>query len=164
MTQNNTKRRKVILPVSIATIFLVGVAGFTLFTPYAQAIDHLVVGDPWTGVPLGPIQHCVDVSHFDKIIFQNEDEFLNSDGTIAVEKETIMDIKVPDDPTKVEFPMLKVLEKVNAEWTNKDGEVITLEDVELIDIEYAIVCVSYIEAEVPPGWTMPNGIPPPIVW
>ena len=87
--------------------------------------------------------------HWDKIIFKNNDELTERGGKpdpdtgklrVVVEKETIMDIKVLDDPNEVEFPMLKALKRVNAEWTNKDGQDITLKDLELIDVEYAIAC------------------------
>ena len=88
---------------------------------------------------------CVKIEHWDKIIFQNNDELLKrfdpNAGTLAVETETVMDIKVKDDPLKIEKPMQKVLDKANAVWTNKDGEAITLKDLELIDIEYAVICI-----------------------
>jgi len=140
MTQNSTKRWKVILPVSIAAILLVGVAGFNLFNPDAQAAVHNQGGGFISSLD------CVAIEHFDKIIFKNEEDLLNAAGGL-VEKESIMDIKVEDDPTKIEFPMKKAVQFLNdALWTTKDGELITLEDLELIDVEYAIVCVSLMGA------------------
>ena len=99
--------------------------------------------------PNGGTTSCLpdNVQHWDKIIFQNKEEFTEGGPdefgkfTIAVEKETIMDIKERDDPDLIEFPMDKVLLAVNQEWDNKEGDPITLKDVELIDVEYAIVCV-----------------------
>ena len=55
-----------------------------------------------------------------------------------------MDIKVLDDPNRIEFPMQKAVDRLNAVgWTTEDGEPITLEDLELIDVEYAIVCDGF---------------------
>ncbi len=126
MTQNSTERWKVILPVSIAAILIVAVAGFNLFDSNAQAV---------------PPGECFEILHFDKIIFENEDDLLNRDGNLAAEEGSIMDIKVLDDPNRIEFPMQKAVDRLNAVgWTTEDGEPITLEDLELIDVEYAIVC------------------------
>ncbi len=126
MTQNSTERWKVILPVSIAAILIVAVAGFNLFNPNAQA---QIPGE------------CFEILHVDKIIFENEDDLLNRDGNLAAEEGSIMDIKVLDDPNRIEFPMQKAVDRLNAVgWTTEDGEPITLEDLELIDVEYAIVC------------------------
>ena len=119
-----------ILPVSIAAILLVAVAGFNLLDSNAQA-------QPIT------LLECVGFSHFDKIIFENEDDLLNRDGNLAAEEGSIMDIKVLDDPNRIEFPMQKAVDRLNAVgWTTEDGEPITLEDLELIDVEYAIVCAT----------------------
>jgi len=134
MTQNSTERWKVILPVSIAAILLVAVAGFNLFDSNAQA-----------AVPVGGPIECLEVLHFDKIIFKNkEDLFKRSDGTLAVEEGSIMDIKVPDNPAAIEFPLKKAVDRSNIPWTTEDGEDITLKDLELIDVEYAIVCVGFL--------------------
>ena len=89
--------------------------------------------------------------HWDKIIFENEDDLLNRDGNLAAEEGSIMDIKVLDDPNRIEFPMQKAVQFLNdAQWTTDDGEPITLEDLELIDVEYAIVCVGFFDG-------FPNG-------
>ena len=150
MTKINTKRWKVILPTSIAAILLVGVAGLNLFDSNAQAEVHFLAEcdltvvncqvntgqcgiDHFTGVPL-------QILHFDKIIFKNGNDLLNGIGGL-VEEGSIMDIKVLDDPNRIEFPMEKAVQKLNnAGWTTDEGEPITLKDLELIDVEYAIVC------------------------
>ena len=97
--------------------------------------------DPLTGEPLR-------ILHFDKIIFENEDDLLNRDGNLAAEEGSIMDIKVLDDPNRIEFPMQKAVDKLNAVgWTTEDEEPITLDDLELIDVEYAVVCVPFFDGQ-----------------
>jgi len=67
--------------------------------------------DPFTGEPLR-------ILHFDKIIFENEDDLFNRDGNLAAEEGSIMDIKVLDDPNRIEFPMQKAVDRLNAVgWT-----------------------------------------------
>lgn len=84
-----------------------------------------------------------NVQHWDKIIFKNKkDLFKRADGgTLAIEKGSIMDIKVLDDPAKIEFPLQKAVDRSNIPWKTEDGD-ITLKDLKLIDVEYAIVCVE----------------------
>jgi len=96
-------------------------------------------------VSLFPEPVCV-LEHWDKIIFKNEEDLLNAVGGL-VEEGSIMDIKVLDDPRSIEFPMKKAVQFLNgAGWTTTDdGELITLEDLELIDVEYAIVCVGFFD-------------------
>jgi len=92
-----------------------------------------------------------NVKHWDKIIFKNKKEILDSDGNGLFDKNTIMDIKVLDDPTQIEFPMDKVVERLNlTPWTNDKGLEFTTDDLKLIDVEYAIVCVLSSD---PPGGT-----------
>ena len=135
MTQNSTERWKVILPVSIAAILIVGVAGFNLFDSNAQAIMDVE--------PSGDLI-CVQSEHWDKIIFKNKKEILRVDGTIVVEKNTVMDIKVLDDPTMIEFPMEKAADRLNeTPWTNSKGEAFTTDDLKLIDVEYALICLAF---------------------
>jgi len=84
------------------------------------------------------------VQHWDKIIFKNEEDLFKLDGTtLAVEEGSIMDIKEIDDPTKIEFPMKKAVERSNEVWRLEGGELITLKDLKLIDVEYAIICVGF---------------------
>jgi len=91
-----------------------------------------------------PFGECIP-EHWDKIIFENEDDLLNAVGGL-VEEGSIMDIKVLDNPRSIEFPMKKAVKFLNdALWTTEDGELITLDDLELIDVEYAIVCVPFFD-------------------
>ena len=84
-----------------------------------------------------------NVKHWDKIIFKNKKNILDADGEVIFDKNTIMDIKVLDDPAKIEFPMQKAADRLNKTlWTNDKGLAFTTDDLKLIDVEYAIVCVS----------------------
>ncbi len=71
MTKNSTERWKVILPVSIAAILLVGVAGFNLFNPDAQAAVHNQGGGFISSLD------CVAIEHFDKIMIDSMPISLN---------------------------------------------------------------------------------------
>ena len=126
MTQNSSKRWKMILPVSIAAILLVGVAGFNLFTPYAQAADHSVPGDPWTGVPptdpptkVNTICPQENVQHWDKIIFEpklkgNENKIFIPDVPLSeLREKKPHDIKILDDPNTVVDLERAVAQKLN---------------------------------------------------
>ena len=141
MTQNSTERLKVILPVSIAAILLVAVAGFNLFDSNAQAEVHFTPGEPTT-------ETCVQVQHWDKIIFKSKKDILNADGLVVVDKNAIMDIKVLDDPNLIEFPMQKAADRLNLPgWTTDKGDPFTPDDLKLIDIEYAIICLTFVGEE-----------------
>ncbi len=84
-----------------------------------------------------------NVQHWDKIIFSSKKDILNKEGVVIFDKKEIFDIKVIDDPTKIERPLLKAAEKFNrVGWTTEKGEPFTPKDLKLIDIEYAIVCVE----------------------
>ncbi len=176
MTQNSTKRWKVILPVSIAAILLVGVAGFNLFTPYAQAADHSVPGDPWTGVPTDPptdpptkvntICPQENVQHWDKIIFEpklkgseNEISIPGVPGSELREKKQ-HDIKILDDPNTVVDLERAVAQKLNSlgYFVEKQlgGDSTTIQEVspnniKIKDVEYAIACVSNAVDPEPPS-------------
>ena len=118
----------------------------------------LVVGSLYIGSNvLAPVEAISDVSfpedgsaaclpenvqHWDKIIFKSKKDFVNAAG-VVIDKKSIMDIKVIDDPAKIEFPMKKAADKLNsAMWLTLNGLPFTQNDLKLIDIEYAIVCVS----------------------
>ena len=91
------------------------------------------------GLPPGPV--CV-LEHWDKIIFKSKKDVINSAGVVVADKKSIMDIKVIDDPTKVEFPMQKAADKLNSVgWTTVNGVPFTPSDLKLIDIEYALICI-----------------------
>jgi len=84
-----------------------------------------------------------NVKHWDKIIFKSKKDILNAAGVVIFDKNAIMDIKVLDDPTKIEFPMQKAADRLNLPgWTTDKGDPFTPGDLKLIDIEYAIVCVT----------------------
>jgi len=87
------------------------------------------------------------VQHWDKIVFTSKKGVFDvgADGVIQeiLDKKAIMDIKVIDDPNKIEFPMQKAADMVNrAGWITEKGESFTPKDLKLVDIEYAIVCVD----------------------
>jgi len=128
----NYKKWNMIAGTSIGAILLVSVLALGVLTPQAEAgVNQGVNGNT-----------CEIVEHWDKIIFENEDDLLNAADNI-VEEGSIMDIKVLDDPDRIEFPMKKAVQFLNdVDWTTEDGEDITLEDLELIDVEYAIVCIG----------------------
>ena len=122
------------------------------------AATVLVVGSLYIGSNvLAPVEAISDVSppvdgsaaclpenvkHWDKIIFKNKKNILDADGEVIFDKNTIMDIKVLDDPAKIEFPMEKAADRLNkTPWTNDKGLAFTTDDLKLIDVEYAIVCV-----------------------
>ena len=141
MTKIFNKKWSIITGTSISVTLLASVLALGVLSPQAEAEDHLVALpgtrqcgiDPRTGERL-------QILHFDKIIFENGEDLLNGKGGL-VEEGSIMDIKVLDDPNRIEFPMEKAVQKLNnAGWTTDEGEPITLEDLELIDVEYAIVC------------------------
>jgi len=82
-----------------------------------------------------------NVKHWDKIVFKSKKDFFNAAG-VVIDKKSIMDIKVLDDPNLIEFPMKKAADKLNsALWTTLNGLPFTQNDLKLVDIEYAIVCV-----------------------
>jgi len=98
---------------------------------------------------LFPEPVCV-LEHWDKIIFKNKKDILNAGG-IIIPKNSVMDIKVIDDPNQIEFPMKKAVDKLNSvSWTTVDLGPITIRDLKLIDIEYAIICVGFFDG-------FPNG-------
>jgi len=114
-------------------------AGANMCVPGTPGCDGLGVDscgmDPFTG-------QLLVIQHWDKIIFENEEDLLDANENI-IEEDSIMDIKVLDDPNAIEFPMQKAVDKLNgAGWTTEDGDPITLDDLELIDVEYAIACSS----------------------
>jgi len=87
------------------------------------------------------------VQHWDKIVFTSKKGVFieGTDGVIQeiLDKKSIMDIKVIDDPNRIEFPMQKAADMVNrAGWITDKGEHFTPNDLKLVDIEYAIVCVD----------------------
>jgi len=87
------------------------------------------------------------VQHWDKIVFKSKkDVFMaGTDGVIreVLDKKAIMDIKALDDPNRIELPMKKAADMVNrAGWITDKGERFTPNDLKLVDIEYAIVCVD----------------------
>jgi len=87
------------------------------------------------------------VQHWDKIVFKSKKGVFieGSDGVIQeiLDKKAIMDIKALDDPNRIELPMQKAADMVNrAGWITDKGEPFTPNDLKLVDIEYAIVCVD----------------------
>ena len=83
-----------------------------------------------------------NVKHWDKIVFKSKKDFFNAAGAV-IDKKSIMDIKVLDDPNLIEFPMKKAADKLNsANWLTLNGLPFTQNDLKLVDIEYAIVCVA----------------------
>ncbi len=139
MTKTIFQNWKVLVGLSIAAVLLGGAFSFGLFTPKAEATEHIIIIDGSTPTACLP----EEVRHWDKIIFENKKDILKQDGTLAVEKGTIMDIKVLDNPASIEFPLQKAAARLNQPmWTNDKGEFITVNDLKLIDVEYAIVCVS----------------------
>ena len=147
MTKSIFQNWKVIAGLSIAAVLLGGAFSFGLFIPKAEA--GIMNGGP-DGFSLPTSCLAEEVNHWDKIIFKNKKDILNADGMI-IPKNSVMDIKVIDDPNQIEFPMKKAVDKLNSvSWTTVDGEDITLKDLKLIDIEYAIVCVGFFDG-------FPNG-------
>ncbi len=126
-----------ITAIIAATILVVGslYIGSNVLAPVeAVSDDTFPVGDSAACLP-------ENVKHWDKIIFKSKKDFVNAAG-VVIDKKSIMDIKVIDDPAKIEFPMEKAADKLNsAGWTTVNGLPFTPNDLKLIDIEYAIVCV-----------------------
>ena len=95
------------------------------------------------------------VQHWDKIVFTSKKGVFiaGADGVIQeiLDKKAIMDIKVIDDPNRIELPMQKAADKVNSVgWITNQGMDFTPNDLKLVDIEYAIVCVDRGPIILPP--------------
>ena len=126
-----------ITAIITATILVVGslYIGSNVLAPVEATSD--------VSLPGGGSAACdvSEVKHWDKIIFKSKKDFVNAAG-VVIDKKSIMDIKVLDDPNLIEFPMKKAADKLNsAGWTTVNGLAFTPNDLKLIDIEYAIVCV-----------------------
>ena len=127
-----------ITAIIAATVLVVGslYIGSNVLAPVEAVSDVFLPGDGSAA--------CLpeNVQHWDKIIFNSKKDFVNAAG-VVIDKKSIMDIKVIDDPNLIEFPMKKAADKLNnAKWLTLNGLPFTQNDLKLIDIEYAIVCVS----------------------
>ena len=128
MTKTIFQNWKVIAGISVATVLLGGAFSFDLFIPKAEA----------------GFEPICEVQHWDKIIFKSKKDILDADGVVILDKKAIMDIKVLDDPAKIEFPMQKAADRLNLPgWTTDKGVPFTPDDLKLVDIEYAIVCLPF---------------------
>jgi len=143
----NYKKWNIIAGTSIGAILLVSVLALGVLTPQAEA--GLANGNG-NGVIIGT--PCDIVEHWDKIIFIiDEDE---SDVIPEELLETELDIKVRDDPGTVSDIKGKVrafLEDGFLVDPTGDFIVLTPEEVaelelEIVDVEYAIVCIGIADA------------------
>ena len=144
----NYKKWGILAGTSIGAILLVSVLSLGVFNSQAEAEVHRLPG---------PGSICSfegqTPQHWDKIVFTSKKNILGSDGSVVAKKGSIMDIKVIDDPNRIEFPMQKAADKLNSVgWTTDKGNPFTPNDLKLIDIEYAIVCAFSDFGRLPPGW------------
>ena len=141
MTKTIFQNWKVIAGLSMAAVLLGGAFSFGLFTPKAEAIVHIFDGSSSTACLPG------EVKHWDKIIFQ-----ILKDPSRVVDPsnlKTPLDIKVLDDPNIVANIDSKIRQfiKDHPGSLNVPGTVLTEDEVDklkidIIDVEYAIVCVT----------------------
>ncbi len=127
-----------ITAIITATVLVVGslYIGSNVLAPVEAISDFSLPGEDSAA--------CLpeNVKHWDKIVFKSKKDFFNAAG-VVIDKKSIMDIKVLDDPNLIEFPMKKAADKLNsAGWTTVNGDPFTPGGLKLIDIEYAIVCVT----------------------
>jgi len=148
MTKTIFQNWKVMAGLSIAAVLLGGAFSFGLFTPKAEAGE--MNGNGFDGFSTPTSCLAAEVNHWDKIIFSSKKDILNKDGVVIFDKKEIFDIKELDDPTTIERPLQKAADKFNSVgWTTEKGESFNPNDLKLIDIEYAIVCVASFAD--PPG-------------
>ena len=140
MTKTIFQNWKVIAGLSMTAVLLGSAFSFGLFTPKAEAIVHIFDGSSSTGCLLD------EVRHWDKIIFQI---LKDPSGTVNQDYlKTPLDIKVEDDPTSVANIVAKVKQFIVANGiavvpgTTFDPTIVDKLKIDIIDVEYAIVCVT----------------------
>ncbi len=142
MTSGFSQNWKILAGAAIAAVLLGSALSVSMFIPKAEAshtVPNLCPGDPATGT--GGI-----VQHWDKIVFQI---VRDPSGTIdPTYLKTPLDIKVLDDPIEVANLDLKVRDFMTVHGipvvppgTTFDPTIVPQLKIDIIDVEYAIVCV-----------------------
>ncbi len=148
MTKTIFQNWKVIAGLSIAAVLLGSVFSFGLFTPKAEAGENGTF--PGESFPTACLFN--EVKHWDKIIFQ----ILRDPSGVIMSQylKTPLDIKVLDEPSLVANIDAKIRDFIIVHGIanvppfdpddpdNITDEIVAKLKIDIIDVEYAIVCVT----------------------
>ncbi len=146
MTRSFSQNWKILAGAAIAAVLLGSALSVGMFIPKAEA-SHTVGALCASSDPTNPDAGGI-VQHWDKIIFQI---VRDSSGSIDPSwLKTPLDIKVLDDPGSVAHLDAKIrgfIDKHPSSIPTIDGTILDADAVaklkiDVIDVEYAIVCVS----------------------
>ena len=144
MTSSFSQNWKILAGAIIAVALLGSALSVSMFIPKAEALHNVPAPLCGTADSTGVLGH---VQHWDKIVFE-----ILKDPNAVIDPaylKTPLDIKVLDNPSKVASLDVKVRDFINSHGIANilapvPGTTLTVADqlkIDIIDVEYAIICV-----------------------